>query len=285
MLIEPLIPYIDLPDLQIIPKDIIGGNFPPAPLSFKPFGTLVAIGVYLGAYVMLRQGKRLGFNQQALTSFMIWVLAGGFIGGHVLDTLFYYPQRVVENPLSLLAIWNGQSSFGGFIGAIGGGFAWRRSKGVPILPYSDVVASGFPVGWLFGRAGCTVAHDHPGRLSDMWIAVQYPDGGRFDLGLYEFVLTIPVVVAFLILQRRPRPWGFYLGVMMIAYAPARFALDFLRARDVPGADPRYGMLTPAQWACFGMLALGGFFFFRAQASAGDVEAFRVPTPPRRALAE
>ena len=37
-------------------------------------------------------------------------------------------------------------------------------------------------------------------------------------------------------------------------SPVRFALDFLRATDLPGADPRYFGLTPAQYgsvACFG----------------------------------
>ena len=35
---------------------------------------------------------------------------------------------------------------------------------------------------MFGRMGCSIAHDHPGLESDLWFAVQYPHGGRFDLG-------------------------------------------------------------------------------------------------------
>ncbi len=31
------------------------------------------------------------------------------------------------------------------------------------------------------------------------------------------------------------------------------------AGGVTGADPRYGGLTPAQWACFGLLAMGIYF--------------------------
>jgi phosphatidylglycerol:prolipoprotein diacylglycerol transferase len=31
-------------------------------------------------------------------------------------------------------------------------------------------------------------------------------------------------------------------------------LDFLRLEDADGGDPRYGALTPAQWACFAMVA-------------------------------
>jgi phosphatidylglycerol:prolipoprotein diacylglycerol transferase len=42
----------------------------------------------------------------------------------------------------------------------------------------------------------------------------------------------------------------------------RFGLDFLREGHdtiIAGGDPRYAGLTPAQWACFGLLAVGLYF--------------------------
>jgi phosphatidylglycerol:prolipoprotein diacylglycerol transferase len=119
-------------------------------------------------------------------------------------------------------------------------------------------------------------------ISDAWLAVQYPDGARFDLGLYEMLLTIPLAVGFLILRRRPRPWGFYMGMMTVYYAPYRFALDFLRARDLQISDERYLDLTPAQWACVFLFAYGAVTLFRAFESAGEPRAWAVPVvaPPR-----
>jgi phosphatidylglycerol---prolipoprotein diacylglyceryl transferase len=282
----PAIPYLYIPELTIIPKGIFRG-FPPVPFSIKPFGALVATGVYIGAVLATRQGRRLGLNDRVMASFMVWVLVVGFLGGHMLDVIFYYPGQVLTDPLSLLRLWEGLSSFGGFTGAIIGGFLWKLRYRADILPYSDVVASSFPTGWILGRTGCSIAHDHPGLPSDAWFAVQYPDGGRFDLGLYEMLLTIPLALAFLWLRKKPRPWGFYLGAMTIAYAPVRFALDFLRVAGpvaerggyVAGVDPRYAGLTPAQWACFGMLSLGVYFFARTLSTAGSPAAFAVPPLP------
>ncbi len=283
MISAPAIPYIQLPELVLIPKGLLGG-FPPAPFSIKPFGTLVAIGVYLGSYLATKQGKRLGLNERALTSFIAWVVGIGFLGGHMLDVIFYYPGQVLRDPLSLLRIWEGLSSFGGFTGGIIGIFIWKWRYRTEVLPYADVIASSFPAAWVFGRMGCSVAHDHPGLPSDLWFAVQYPGGGRFDLGLYEMVLTIPLALAFLYLRRKPRPWGFYVGAIAIAYAPVRFALDFLRVETPTGlnaaVDPRYAGLTPAQWACFGLLAAGVYFFVRTLQRADDPRAFAPPTPPR-----
>ena len=45
------------------------------------------------------------------------------------------------------------------------------------------------------------------------------------------------------------------------------------------ADARYGTLTPAQWACVGMLVLGVALFWRAMQTAGSPEAIRPPAPP------
>ncbi len=281
MALEPLIPYINIPNLPILPRGYFGGNFPPAPFSIKPFGTLVAIGVYLGAYLAVKQGKRVGLDERALTSFIFWVVGIGFVGGHMLDTLFYYPGRVLQDPLSLLRLWDGLSSFGGFIGGVTGALLWRWRYKTPILPYADVVASAFPAAWVFGRAGCTTAHGHPGIHSTAWFAVQYPGGGRFDLGLYEMLLTIPLALAFLWLRKKRRPWGFYIATMCLYYAPTRFALDFLRARDIFGADVRYHGLTPAQWVCIPLLAFGVFMFWHSMRRAGSLESIEAPAPPER----
>jgi phosphatidylglycerol:prolipoprotein diacylglycerol transferase len=265
----PLIPYLQIPDLTLIPAHALGG-FPASPIALKPFGTLVALGLYAGSSAALAHARRLGMSERTLVSFLTWIVVSSFFFGHALDTLSYYPEQALKDPWSLLRIWEGLSSFGGFTGSVIGGIAWRFWHKTPVLAYTDVVTSCFPLSWAFGRLGCTTAHDHPGIHSSAWFAVQYPDGGRIDLGLLELLITIPLVVVFLRLQRRPRPWGFYTGVMCTYYAPLRFGLDFLRERaGVPvglytaGGDARYAALTPAQWGCIPLLALGIVLLLRA----------------------
>jgi phosphatidylglycerol:prolipoprotein diacylglycerol transferase len=284
---EPLIPYIKLPEIPLSFLEhlpLIGRYIDPRePPSIKPFGTLVALGVYIGSLVAVRHARERRLDERKMNEFIFWVVAAGFIGGHMLDAVFYHPQRIARDPFYLFALWDGLSSFGGFVGALSGALAWRLFRGEGILAMCEVVNSAFPLAWVFGRAGCASVHDHPGRISDAWFAVRYPFGsgtvGRFDLGLYECVLTIPLAVAFLILWRRKpvRPLGFYTGIMCTAYAPVRFALDFLREQEgtISGGDPRYAGLTPAQWACFGLLAVGIYFLRLARRSpapgSGDGE--------------
>ncbi len=279
------LPYVQIPELVLLPAGRLGPTAPA--LSLKPFGMLVGTGVYLGAWVAMRYGRRRKLSTPALISFIYWVVGCGFVGGHVLDVVFYSPERVLDDPLSLVRLWDGLSSFGGFIGGAAGALLWRYRHRVSVLPYADVVASGLPLGWLFGRAGCAVVHDHPGIASTSWLAVAFPGGSRLDLGLLEMLLTVPIVVAFLTLQRRAWPWGFFLGWLAVAYAPLRFALDFLRIHEdvaLPElellADRRYAGLTPAQWACLLLFGLGVLMLRRAYGTAAQDAAFNAPAPPR-----
>ena len=52
---------------------------------------------------------------------------------------------------------------------------------------------------------------------------------------------------------------------------------FARARDLAGADARYAGLTPAQWACFGLLGMGVYFLWGALVTPGSAAL-----PARRA---
>ena len=165
------------------------------PVPIHPFGVLVATGVLVGIELAKRRGRHLGLPQEQLMSFIGWMLVAGFVGGHVLDSIFYHPQEVLAAPWTLLYLWSGLSSFGGFAGALLGVMLWRffemepwfqlgsfklarpvrRSAPMAILPYCDAVLSVFPVAWIFGRLGCTIVHDHPGVLAspDMPLAVAY----------------------------------------------------------------------------------------------------------------
>jgi phosphatidylglycerol:prolipoprotein diacylglycerol transferase len=277
-----MIPYIHVYELHL------------GPVTLHPFGILVAIGVVLGTALAKRRARSLGLDQNGLMSFVTWMLVAGFIGGHVLDEIFYHPQEIVEHPWSLLYLWAGLSSFGGFIGALIGAALWkfydsktwldfgrgftlarlvRRPKPLPILPFIDTVLAVFPCAWVFGRLGCTVVHDHPGLQTspNMPLAVAYGPGPvhtyglfelrfgnipRYDLGLIEMLFSLVIAGAFALTWKKRLPVGAYAAALPLIYAPVRFALDYLRLQDAEGGDLRYAGLTPAQWACLAMFVAG-----------------------------
>ncbi len=306
-----MIPYIHVHDIHIsLTAPFIsttGGGIP-----LHPFGILVATGVLIGTALATWRARIRGVDLDKLNSFITWMLVAGFMGGHMLDTIFYHPTeiaRIVDGhwqwtrPWSLLFLWEGLSSFGGFIGASIGVILWkfyevrtvksfgpvelawffRRSKTLPILPFCDIILAVFPVAWVFGRSGCSVVHDHPGARAsaDALLAVAYPDhpmsyqgfiefvhgnAPRYDLGTLEMMFTVLLAFSFALTWWRKLPTGSYVVGIALAYAPVRFAMDYLRITDGDSADPRYGGLTPAQWACIALFAFGLFLAFRVRAT-------------------
>jgi phosphatidylglycerol:prolipoprotein diacylglycerol transferase len=233
-------------------------------VAIQPFGILVATGVILGVRVTERRAQRLGLRADLISDFITHVVFSGFVLGHVFDRVFYEPEVILQDPLDLLMPWTSLSSFGGFFGAVIGAFIWKARRKLDITVPLDQVAFGMPVGWFFGRTGCFVVHDHPGRITDFFLAVdnyQYGDlpiGPRHDLGLYEVFWSAAMIVLFKLLDKKPRPYGFYTGTLIVLYAPFRFSLDFLRE-----ADAKYFGLTPGHYSSLLSLVLGSYVLWRA----------------------
>ena len=244
-----MIPWFNI-QFPSIPFPIIGK------LTIHAFGILVATGMVVGAWLTRKRGRELGLVDEMVSSMITWVLVTGFLFAHIFDVFAYQTYGSQPSLWEILNPTMGFSSFGGFIGALVGLFVWCWRKKQPVMPYADSLGYGLATGWMFGRLGCFTAHDHPGIHTSFFLAVKYPDGARFDLGLLEALWAMGIALAFAILRRKRRPLGIYVTILTLAYAPVRFGLDFLRARDVPGADPRYGGLTPAQWGCVAVLFAG-----------------------------
>jgi phosphatidylglycerol:prolipoprotein diacylglycerol transferase len=123
---------------------------------------------------------------------------------------------------------------------------------------------GLTWGWLVARIGCFFAHDHKGSLSDFFLAVDFPDGARHDLGLYDAILSLIILGVLIGLwKRRPR-YGMMGGVTCVMYAVVRFFLDNLRSVDLASSDARYLGLTPAQFGCFALCVFGAWMIWRSR---------------------
>jgi phosphatidylglycerol:prolipoprotein diacylglycerol transferase len=226
---------------------------------------LVLTGCFVGLLVARHRAAKLGLDLRAIVDGAIWTVGAGFVFGHVVDVLAYSPERLAaDGAWPLVRLWEGFSSFGGFLGAAAGSVAYfALVRKLDYFRYADVLAYGFPFGWFFGRVGCAVVHDHIGRPTDFFLGVDFSGAGdpllrgvRHELGLDEAAFTLVLCALFAALGRKDRVPGFFLGLFAVVYAPVRFGLDFLRSTDLPDSDPRYGGLTPGQYFAFA-LALAG----------------------------
>jgi phosphatidylglycerol:prolipoprotein diacylglycerol transferase len=115
------------------------------PLTLQPFGILVALGVLLGISLAERRAKHVGLEDRDMRSFITGILVCGFIGAHVFDSVFYQPSEVLEHPWSLLMLWRGLSSFGGFIGASLGALGWKYFTTREVLSVGSFLPVRIPI--------------------------------------------------------------------------------------------------------------------------------------------
>ena len=264
-------------------------------IPIQGFGMIVAIGVLVGATPLRRYAEWHGVSDEHIRGLLTWLMISGFLGAHEFDVIAYQWDKIGDStfvqpaswwflPSSMwpsnwplaLRIWDGISSYGGFIGG-GLGYAfyvwWKR---LPFRLFADITMVGLLPAFSIGRIGCTVVSDHIGSAVtlDHWyaflamdyprnlnlahLAETYPGTSEYirawNLGLIEFLYLVPVNLVVLWLAFRPSkrmPAGFITVLVGILYAPVRFFLDFLRPEDT---DPRYFGLTFAQWSS--ILAFG-----------------------------
>ncbi len=248
------------------------------PIPIDPWATLVCIGFIVGEEVARARGLRRGMEPKDVVDAALFVVGMGFLVGHLVHVLAYNPHLMQDDPLILLKFWAGFSSNGGFLGAVLGTivfYKWVRPR--PFWEYADNVMYGFPFGYIFGRLGCFSVHDHIGRPTDFFLAIDFPApyGPRHDLALYEALWLMVMSAAFLLLDKRPRRHGFFIFLWCMLYPPVRFCLDFLRNTDLANADVRWYGLTPAQYGSILMFVAGLLIWFfhlrRAPAAApGEV---------------
>jgi phosphatidylglycerol:prolipoprotein diacylglycerol transferase len=252
------LPYFDIPTFDI-PIPFVGH------LPIQPFGMLVATGVLIGAEICRRYSLKYGVDDDDLRKLTGLVVITGFVGAHVFDVLAYNRDEMAEDPLLMLKLWHGISSYGGFIGG-GVGLAvvvWYKRLRTGLV--FDTIGVGLILGFTIGRIGCTIVHDHIGAATDFSLGFDYPHAalearrllGEFpgagaitrahNLGFYELMYLILVDILVLTLafkRKKPFPAGFLAVLITALYAPVRFFLEFLR---LSSSDPRYLGFTFAQW--------------------------------------
>jgi phosphatidylglycerol---prolipoprotein diacylglyceryl transferase len=252
-----MLPYFAQPSLQL------------GPVTIYTFGVFVAIGLIGTVSIALRgarqEGLALAIICRLLLSMLIWAL----VGTHLVHRFLHFPESTLQDPWSILRLSSGASSFGSFLGASAAAWLFLRRTPVDCDPwrYLDAIAYAFPFGWSFVRLGCFVAYDHPGTITDVFLGQRYIDGMvRHNLGLEEALLTIVIACIFYWLKWKPRPSGFFTGMLAVLYAPVRFCLDWLRMVDVS-----YIGLTPGQYGSLLLLGAGLLIFIRTQYSSAAAQ--------------
>ena len=229
---------------------------------------------------------------EQIEDMLTWIILGVLLGGRLGYVLFYQPGAYLDNPLSIIAIWEGGMAFhGGALGVILAAWLYTRRHGINRLSAADAIALGVPPGLLLGRLANFINAELWGRPTDLPWGVAFPGRAaqfcpevagvcaRHPSQLYEAFLegfVLLVLLLWMVWRRGAykRP-GLVCGTFLAGYGLARFAVEFVRQPDaqfVSGGNPLglawqvggYG-LTMGQMLSLPMILIGVWLILRARA--------------------
>src|SRR5579884_575668 len=171
------------------------------------FSITAAAAVLVWRGMVLRRAQRQGIARSEIVPLYVWMCAAGALAA---AAGYLYLGGMSSLLVAAAGLCAGILCCG-----------CNRYTGAESLRLLDTAAFAVPFAAALGRLGCALAHEHPRRLSNTWLAVRYPGGARYDLGLLDFLFLQALCVAFIVLDRRSRPGGFFLATGMAAYSAFR----------------------------------------------------------------
>ena len=287
---------ISFPDIspEIFSISIFGFD-----LALRWYALAYIVGIVVGWRLVLMTVKsaRLWPNKTPVMTpaqiedMLTWIILGVLLGGRIGYVLFYQPDIYLQNPLAILAIWEGGMAFhGGLLGVIVAAWIYTGRQNINRLSAADAIALGVPPGLLLGRLANFINAELWGRPTDLPWAVAFPGYAAQDcpgvIGLctrhpsqlYEALLEGLVLLCLLLWMawRRDaykRP-GLLSGTFFAGYGLARFVVEFVRQPDAQFISENnplglawhvtgYG-LTMGQLLSLPMIVLGLWLIMRAR---------------------
>jgi len=200
------------------------------------YGIMIAIGLYVGIQVGLREADRRGINRDQLMNLALLAAVLGIVGGRLYYVVQNNPSFYLHHPIEIIAVWQGGMAFFGAI--FGGALAvaissWRWH--LPFWSLLDVGAIGLTIGQAIGRIGNIINGDIVGYKTNGW-GFEYTNPNTFGppnvpvqpASLYELLISLALFIVLWNLRTRVHPNGMLAMIYVVLYSVSQFFIFFLR---------------------------------------------------------
>jgi phosphatidylglycerol---prolipoprotein diacylglyceryl transferase len=282
------------------------------PLAIRWYGLMYVIGFGAAWWLARRRAAQPAstWRPMDVDDLIFFAALGIILGGRLGWILFYGGEQVIEDPLTIVRIWQGGMSFhGGLLGGILAVLIFARRRQRRLADVLDFTAPLPGVGILAGRIGNFINGElwgkpttapwgfivDPASLHPTQAAEAYRLCTRFDIDpcvlqvhasqLYEGLLE--GLALFIILwwfTSKPRPRLAPSALFLICYGVFRSAIEFIR---IPDEDRGYlffdwvtmGQLLSAPMIVAGVVLL--WISYRARQPTGNLTAASQPLAANR----
>jgi phosphatidylglycerol:prolipoprotein diacylglycerol transferase len=282
--------------------------FSMGPLAVRWYGLMYVIGFAAAWWLARRRAARPDSTWQPadVDDLIFYAAIGVILGGRLGWIAFYGGEQVLQDPLTIVRIWEGGMSFhGGLIGVVIAVLIFARQRERRFPDVLDFLAPLPGLGIFAGRIGNFINGELWGKQTTAaWgfivdPAPLYPVQAaeatrlcqRFGVDpcvlhvhasqLYEGILEGLVLFVILwVFTRRQRPRLAPSGLFLIIYGLCRFAVEFVRVPDENRGYLLFDWVTMGQLLSLPMIIVGALLMawaYRRQEASGNYGAKRLVT--------
>ncbi len=245
------------------------------PLSVRWYGILIVLGIIIGLFYLISQGKREGYDSETWLDFLLISLPLGFVGARLYYVIFNY-DYYLANPGQIFNVRGGGLAIhGGVLVGLVVTYLFIKKRGLDYLKTLDILAPAILIAQGIGRWGNFFnqeAYGHAVSAETLSWLPEFIREGMFIEGAYHhpaflyqslWNFFIFALIYFFVNSRFYRP-GRGLAFYLIGYSAGRFVIEGIRL------DSLYlGGFRIAQLVSLAMIAAGlGIYYYTVQREEG-----------------
>jgi phosphatidylglycerol:prolipoprotein diacylglycerol transferase len=199
---------------------------------------MLSLSFLLGLWLAVREGRRRGFDADALVDLAVVLLATG-VGGARLLYVVTHPHEFAGRWIEVLYVWQGGLTlWGGFLLAVPAGILFCVRRRLPTWEVADVFAGPVAIAAAMGRFGCFLngcCYGLPTRLpwgirfpAGSLPYAQFGDEALHPSQLYNVLAGLATFVLVQVAAPRLRAPGQRWWLMLGTYALLRGVVDLSR---------------------------------------------------------
>ena len=171
---------IKFPGLGITLKNVKDG-FTIFGFEIKFYGLIIGIGFLLAYFMVLREVKRTGQDEDLYLDFALWMLIPAIIGARMYYVIFRWDQYFKpgrgfkETFIDVINIRNGGlANYGGIIAAVVVAYLFNKKRKTSFKLMADTATIGILIGQILGRWGNFFNREAFGEYTDSFFAMCIP---------------------------------------------------------------------------------------------------------------
>jgi len=247
------------------------------PITIYSFGFFLTLAYLAATFILWREGKRQGYQEEKLLDLSVVSLIAAIIGGRINFVLLNW-SLFQDEPATSLFFWQGGFAYYGALVAVllVGCFlirAWKWS----FFQVADIAAIAASIALVFGKTGTFLAGMDFGRATDLPWAVNLPGlvGARHPAQLYEaggyfLIFVFLYVLYFRNLASPNMKSGKVFFSFLVLTSLARGFLEFFRANQPTVLSWPIASLVSVAIATASLFAL---YYFQIRDIKSDLRAF------------